>query len=123
MVTGHPFKGKTISTGHLIHPDMKRFNIKASHAFFAPPRPNAYVSGAGMMAVAAPEIPSFGDFFASYFAGRSFNVSDNKCSASLENMKRCYENNSKNPEEACQFYIGSFERSACGAPAAMGMGM
>jgi hypothetical protein len=64
MIAGHPFKGGwTYSTGQLLHPDMKRFML-SSAVLFAPPRPgkNPYEAPA-----AQPQIPSFNDFFASYF--------------------------------------------------------
>ena len=118
MVPGHPFKGGLfMSIGYLQHPDMKRFNIQDC-TLFAPPRPNASATAMalGMFSTAAVQTPAFGDFFASYFAGRSFNVSDQKCSQVLEGMKKCYENHSSaNPVEACQYYIQGFERFACGA--------
>ena len=42
-----------------------------------PPRPDAHVSGTNMnVPKVVPEVPSFGDFFGTYFAGRSFNVSN-----------------------------------------------
>ena len=88
MIAGHPFKGGfTMSTGFLQHPDMKRFEINDS-TVFVPPRPDV-APGSGSAAGPAPE---FGDFFASYFMGRSFNVSDPKCNTFMEGMKRCYEN-------------------------------
>ena len=117
MVPGHPFKGGLImSQGQLAHPDAKRFNIKDA-ALFAPPRPNAWVTALslGSVPAAATQIPSFGDFFSTYFAGRSFNVAEPKCSVVLEGMKKCYENNSTtNPVANCQYYIQGFERFACG---------
>ena len=111
MVVGHPFKGgMPMSTGQLEHPDMKRFEINDSTAF-VPPRPDVH-GGASQSAAASP--PGFGDFFASYFIGRSFNVSDPKCNTFMEGMKRCYENNtSSNPVGTCQHYIQGFERMAC----------
>ena len=117
MVVGHPFKTlEAGAQGYLQHPDMKRFNID-SPALFAPPRPNAWGSAMamGMFTSTAVEVPSFGDFFATYFAGRSFNVSEPKCSTMLEGMKKCYENHSSaNPVESCQHYISGFERFSCG---------
>ena len=60
-------------------------------------------------------VPSFGDFFATYFAGKSFNVTNPKCTSMLEGMKKCYENHEKaDPVEACQYYIQGFERFSCG---------
>ena len=41
MVQGHPFKGgMTASTGQLLHPDLKRFQINY-YGYFQPPRPGA----------------------------------------------------------------------------------
>ena len=117
MIVGHPFKGGYVmSTGYLQHPDMKRFNLDDS-TLFVPPRPSVWANALAMgnLAGAATQVPSFGDFFATYFAGRSFNVSDQKCSTMLEGMKRCYENHTKSdPREQCQYYIQGFERFACG---------
>ena len=117
MIVGHPFKGgMPFSTAYLEHPDMKRFNI-CDDTLFVKPRPDAWASAlaSGSMARAAASVPSFGDFFATYFAGRSFNVAEPKCTKMLEGMKRCYENHStKAPVESCQYYIQGFERMACG---------
>ena len=109
-IAGHPFKGSyQVSTGYLTHPDMKRFMINDA-TFFAPIRPQL---GAAALAGATP---AFSDYFATYFAGRNFNVSEPKCTGMLENMKRCWENNAaSNPEETCSFYIGRFESLACAA--------
>ena len=114
MVVGHPFKGgMMLSTGYLAHPDAKRFGMNDS-TLLVPPRPNAWAT-TGTEAPAAPQIPSFGDFFATYFAGRSFDVSNQRCSTMLEGMKRCYENHSsESPVDSCQYYIQGFERFACG---------
>ena len=102
-----------MSSGYLQHPDMKRFQL-GDPSFFAPPRPTAWAQNiAAGMAVSA--VPSFGDFFATYFAGKSFNVTNPKCSSMLEGMKKCYENHEKaDPVEACQYYIQGFERFSCG---------
>ena len=117
MIAGHPFKGGfTMSTGFLQHPDMKRFGLNDS-TFFIPPRPSAWASmmGVGAMGTVASGIPSFDDFFSTYFAGRSFNVTEPKCNTMLEGMKKCYENHAeKNPVNTCQYYIQGFERFACG---------
>mmetsp|Transcript_13804 Transcript_13804/g.23541 ORF Transcript_13804/g.23541 Transcript_13804/m.23541 type:complete len:94 (+) Transcript_13804:216-497(+) len=88
---------------------MKRFNLDGQ-SLFVPPGPDAIVPG-----TPAPEavntVPSFPDFFSAYFAGRAFNVKDQKCSKMLEGMKRCFENNQKgDPVEQCQYYISGFER-------------
>ena len=115
MICGHPFKGGLpYSTGYLEHPDMKRFELNDSTYFF-PPRPSALVSAfAAGSAGTASSIPSFGDFFYSYFGGKSYSVSDGKCGAMMEGMKKCWENHDKeDPVEACQYYISGFERLAC----------
>ena len=55
MIVGHPFKGGNVmSTGHLDHPDMKRFNLCDS-TLFVPPRPSAWANAlaAGSLAGAA----------------------------------------------------------------------
>ena len=97
MIAGHPFKGGAMfSTAYLQHPDMKFFAINDSTAFL-PPRPTAL---AGVSAAAA-SFPAFADFFRSYFAGASMNTSDPKASVMLEGMKKCYENNTKNPINQC----------------------
>ena len=52
MVGGHPFKGGMyLSTGYLMHPDMKRFQINDS-TLFLPPNPFAWATAAGMGAMA-----------------------------------------------------------------------
>ena len=109
-IVGHPFKGGFLmGIGYLQHPDMKRFAINDSN-MFAPPRPDAW---AGHIAAAAAVAPAFGDYFGTYFAGRSFSVTDPKCSSMLESMKRCWENHSEGAEEACGYYVQGFERLAC----------
>jgi hypothetical protein len=73
---------------------MKLFNLNDS-ALFVPPRPDAFATAAGIGAgVQGSNYPGFGDFFATYFAGRSFKVGDGRCSTMLEGMKKCYENHS-----------------------------
>ena len=48
MVVGHPFKGGAfVSTGLLMHPDMKLFNLNDS-SLFVPPRPDAFATAAGI---------------------------------------------------------------------------
>ena len=117
FVAGHPFKGGyRFSTGFLQHPDLKRFKI-GDVTFYVPPRPDVHATAAGVGAAAATAgaIPSFGDFFATYFGGRNYTVSEPACSKMMEGMKRCWENHSEsNPVEACQYYIGGFSRLACG---------
>ena len=117
MVVGHPFKGGyPQSTGYLAHPDMKRFALNDS-TLFVPPRPDSAITALtlGLAGNVAAQRVGFGDFFANYFAGRSFNVSDPKCNTMMEGMKRCYENHADaNPTEQCAYYIQGFERMACG---------
>ncbi len=63
MVAGHPFKGSWVhSTGQLLHPDMKRFEINTP-VLFKPvyPGKNPYDI------VTKPQVPSFHEFFYSYF--------------------------------------------------------
>ena len=114
MIPGHPFKGGVmLSSGFLQHPDMKRFELNDA-TLFVPPRPNAFAQSVAAGLV-APATPSFADFFSSYFAGRSFNVVNPKCTSMLEGMKKCYENNGQeDPVSQCQYYIQGFERLACG---------
>ena len=104
MIVGHPFKGGLpMSTGYLSHPDMKRFGLDDS-TVFVPPRPNAFMNALsmGMPAMAATQVPSFGDFFGSYFGGRPMNITNPKCTSMLEGMKKCYENHAKaDPINTC----------------------
>lgn len=63
MVAGHPFKGGWVqSIGQLYHPEMKRFAI-GTPLLFLPTYPgkNPYDQ------IQKPQIPSFNDFFSSYF--------------------------------------------------------
>ena len=73
------------------HPDLKRFELNDS-TLFVPPRPDVFAQSlvAGFM---PQTTPTFGDFFGTYFAGRSFSVANPKCTSMLEGMKKCYENN------------------------------
>jgi len=42
-------------------------------------------------------------------------VTENRCSAMLEGMKKCYENHAtKDPVNSCSYYIQGFERFSCG---------
>ena len=111
-VAGHPFKGmNNLSSGQLLHPDMKRFQITTPF-LFAPPNP-AKVMGATAGAVACP---SFGSFFSAYFGGSTYKMSDSKCGKMLENMKKCYETSSsrsEDPSASCAYYIDGFKRMAC----------
>lgn len=108
MIVGHPFKGGNImSTGQLDHPDMKRFAL-ADSSLFVPPRLDAWGNTLGQ---AQPtQVPSFQDFFASYFGATSCNISSTKCENMLSGLKRCYENNGENAMDACQYYIQGVER-------------
>ena len=101
-----------MSTAYLNHPDLKRFMLNDA-TFYRPPRPDAWAQGL-IAGAAATQMPAFSDFFATYFGGRSFNVAEPKCTGMLENLKRCFENNSDgNPEEQCAYYVNGFERLAC----------
>merc|ERR1711907_630369 len=112
-IVGHPFKGSYVmSTGYLAHPDMKRFALDDA-TLYVPPRPDAWAQSLVNPSPAAA-IPSFGDFFGTYFAGKNFSVANPKCSSMLESMKKCWENHTDaDPTEACSFYISGFERLAC----------
>ena len=54
----------------------------------------------------------FANFFSSYFGTASYNLTAPKTGKMLEGMKRCYENNSVNPLDACSYYINGFKRLA-----------
>ena len=101
MIVGHPFKGGHVaSIGFLQHPDMRRFGLNDA-SLYAPPRPDAWAQ-ALLVTHAVGGIPSFGDFFATYFGGRSFSVSEPNASKALEGLKKCYENHSSSdPVSAC----------------------
>ena len=60
----------------------------------------------------ASSIPNFGNFYQSYF-GNSCKIGNPGAGKMLENMKRCYENNSTNPIKACAHYINGFKRMSC----------
>ena len=112
MIAGHPFKTRWqgMSSGYLEHPDMKRFNINTP-ILFAPPNPDKMVGAVRQES----SLPSFADFFQSYFGGSTIQVSNASCGRMMENMKRCYENHAdKDPVDTCQYYIQGFERMACG---------
>ena len=87
---------------------MKKFQI-ATPVLFTPPNP-ANVAGA---VAASSTVPSFANFFSSYFGGATYNLGDSRCGKMLEGMKRCYENNSENPVGQCAYYIDGFKRMAC----------
>ena len=100
-----------LSSGQLLHPDMKRFQITTPF-LFAPPNP-AKVMGA---TAGAASCPSFGDFFTSYFGGSTYKMGDSRCGKMLENMKKCYETSSsrsEDPSASCAYYIDGFKRMAC----------
>ena len=94
---------------------MKFFGLNDS-ALFVPPRPDVFATALGIGAgFPRPTYPAFGDFFATYFAGRSFNVTETRCAGMLDGMKRCYENHTTaDPVNSCAYYIQGFERFACG---------
>ena len=112
MVTGHPFKQVVSqSSGQLLHPDLKRFQIMTP-LLFAPPNPMA-VDGADR---SGPAIPSFGSFFSAYFGGSTYRMSDSRCGKMLEGLKKCYESSAsrqESPESSCAYYIDGFKRMAC----------
>merc|ERR1719464_2394817 len=87
FVARHGFKGGNVySTGFLLNPEMKRFQINTPGAFFS-----------------------------AYFGGSTYQMSSPKCGKMLENLKNCYETNQPagRPEEACAYYIDGFKRLAC----------
>ena len=98
------------STGYLLNPEMKRFQINTPVAFF-PPNPNKVPN----VFTSNPALPSFGAFFSAYCGGAAYQMSSPKCGKMLENLKKCYETNtpSGNPEQACAYYIDGFKRMAC----------
>ena len=112
MIPGHSFKGGVwLSTGQLLHPDLKRFGL-ATAVFFKPPTPhkNPYDAPAE-----TPVVPAFSDFFSSYF-GSSWNRGNTSCSKIFDNMQNCYTNHmSKDPTSTCEHYINSFQRLSCTA--------
>ena len=82
MIPGHPFKGGVwLSSGQLLHPDLKRFGL-ASAVFFKPPMAGKNPYDA---AVQGSVVPSFSDFFASYF-GSSWKTGNSACSKVYANM-------------------------------------
>ena len=110
-VPGHGMKGGVhMSTGYLLNPEMKKFQIQTPIAFF-PPAPT---KTAGYVA-AASAVPTFGSFFSAYFGGQtSYNMGNPAAGKMRENLKKCYETHeSGNPEEACAYYIDGFKRLAC----------
>ena len=101
----------SLSSGQLLHPDMKRFQISTPF-LFSPPNP-LKVAGA---AAGAASVPTFGSFFSAYFGGSTYRMSDSKCGKMLENMKKCYESSSAredDPSATCAYYIDGFKRMAC----------
>lgn len=67
MVAGHPFKGSWVySTGQLLHPDLKRFSINTA-VLFRPTFPGTNPKEHQHALVADSKLPSFSDFFGSYF--------------------------------------------------------
>jgi hypothetical protein len=84
MVAGHPFKGSWVfSTGQLLHPDLKRFNLNTA-VLFKPPFPgkNPYDHPH------VPAVPSFTDFFSSYFGQTTLNINNERCSKMFDSMKK-----------------------------------
>jgi len=106
FTAGHPFKGSWVSSiGYLQHPDMKKFAI-FTPILFAPPNPTK-VPG---IEAAKSEIPSFANFFHSYFGFQQFNIKTDRCSKLLSSAKSCFENNTARPIEACSYYLDTFSR-------------
>lgn len=108
FIAGHPFKGGWIaSTGFLANPEMARFQINSPY-LFSPPNP-AKVPGAPSQLASCP---TFANFFQSYFGNAQYNLSSPKAGKFLEGLKKCFENNSQNPADACTYYINGFKRAA-----------
>ena len=109
FITGHPFKGSWVmGNGYLLHPDMKRFAIMTPF-LFAPPNP-AKIAG---FEASSNGVPTFQNFFSSYFGSKNYDFGDSSCGRMMRGMKQCYENNGTNPMEACQYYIDGFNRMTC----------
>ena len=88
---------------------MKKFAIMTP-ILFAPPNP---IKVPGFSPEAAAGVLSFASFFSAYFGSASYNLGGSNCGKMLENMKKCYENNSTRPAEACSYYVDGFRRMAC----------
>ena len=110
FVAGHPFKGGWVSSsGFLLHPEMKRFQIM-SPILFAPPNP-AKVAG---VATAVATVPTFSSFFSTYFGSANYNSDNTACGKMMAGLRRCYETNAgANPLSACQYYVDGFKRLHC----------
>lgn len=84
MVAGHPFKGSWVySTGQLLHPDLKRFSLQSA-VLFRPPFP-------GKNPYDHPEehtLPTFADFFSTYFGQQTLNISNDRCAKLFDGMKK-----------------------------------
>ena len=99
LVAGHPFKGSWVaSSGYLLHPEMKRFQINTPY-LFAPPNPLKTV---GAAAAVGATIPTFNSFFSAYFGSSNYNSENSACSKMMAGLRRCYETNAaQNPHSAC----------------------
>lgn len=102
MIAGYPFKGgERRSTGELLHPEIRRFNLW-HHRLYVPPHPekNPYAE----KPVRVQE--TFGDAMMKSFGSQVLNVSNPNCRKMLENFKMCFENHKVKgyPESACAFY-------------------
>ena len=86
---------------------MIRFQL-ATPYFFAPPNP----AKTPVPEVVSAKVPGFGDFFRSYFAGRTFNLNAPKAAVWLESLKRCYETDASTAGQRCTHYVNGFRRSA-----------
>ena len=112
-IPGHPFKGSfTYSTGQLLHPEIKRFAIAAPF-YFKPPMPGYTPGDESGINSKAPSLPSFSDFFRSYFGDNSYSLANEGCFKMMQNLKNCHANNGANANEACSFYIDGFKRLSC----------
>ena len=82
MIPGHPFKGGVVmSTGQLMHPDLKRFMIPTPILFLPPfPGKNPYECAV------QPQVPTFSDFFSSYFGTQNLNINNEKCQKFVDGM-------------------------------------
>ena len=87
---------------------MARFQINTP-ILFAPPNPLKVPD------YKAPtySVPSFANFFQSYFGSSNYNLSSPNSGKMLNGLKQCYETNkTANPLDACAYYINGFKRVA-----------
>ena len=110
-MAGHPFKGSWVSSsGYLLHPEMKRFQINTP-ILFAPPNPLKTV---GATAAVGATVPTFNNFFSAYFVGSSYTSENSACGKVFSGLRKCFETNAAtNPHVACQYYLDAFKRFNC----------